>query len=248
MLIPNASELVRRRWTARTGARCAALFLASISILPVVSWATEGYMDGDFFDLWYYADRIALAVLCLIIGLIAWLMQGLLARIVVPIPKGARCPKCNHNIEGMTEAVCTECGLKLTPEFIDGIAPTGAVGATTPDPRVLPFVTANRRAIATGILRVFGVIWLCWSLLALIGSLIQLFMLNDADFYAYSIIALVQSLLMALSAVAILFWAPRLARFCFPMPENPLDNAPTAPEIPQPESPTKQSGNGPARG
>lgn len=250
MLIPNASELARRRWTVRTAVRCAALFLASIAILPIVSWATEGFMDDDFFDLWYYADRIALAVFCLIVGAVAWITQGLLVRLIVPIPKGTRCPRCNHNIAGMHEPVCTECGLELTPEFIDTIAPGGAVGAATPDPRILPFVTANRRAIATGFLRVFGVIWLCWALLALIGSLITLIMIDDDGYYtfAYAITSLVQSVLMTLSAVIILYCAPRLARFCVPTPNDPLLNPTETPEIPEPDSPTKQSGNEPAGG
>ncbi len=250
MLIPNASELARRRWTVRTAVRCAALFLASIAILPIVSWATEGFMDDDFFDLWYYADRIALAVFCLIVGAVAWITQGLLVRLIVPIPKGTRCPRCNHNIAGMHEPVCTECGLELTPEFIDTIAPGGSVGAATPDPRILPFVTANRRAIATGFLRVFGVIWLCWALLALIGSLITLIMIDDDGYYtfAYAITSLVQSALMTLSAVIILYCAPRLARFCVPTPNDPLLNPTETPEIPEPDSPTKQSGNEPAGG
>ena len=97
--------------------RTSGALLAALATLPIVSWTAEGISDGDFFDLFYYADRIALAVFCIVVALIAWFLQGLLVRILVPIPKGARCPRCNHNIEGMTEAVCTECGLELTPEF-----------------------------------------------------------------------------------------------------------------------------------
>ena len=245
MLIPNASEIARRKWTVRTISRALSLALVSISILPIVSWLAEGFMDGDTFELMYYADRIALAIFCIIIGIVAWFMQGLITRILVPIPKGARCPKCNHNIAGMTEPVCTECGLELTPEFLADHSSDTCAGSRSQDPRITPFVIANRRAIVSNIFRVIGVFVFLWGALSVLGS-IALFFMSEYEFFSYAVVSLVQSVIVLLISIVMIFWSARLARFCVISPPQ-ADFGPPA-EIEPPKSPTTPCGDGPATG
>ncbi|MFG0247038.1 MAG: hypothetical protein ACF8MF_13395 [Phycisphaerales bacterium JB052] len=246
MLIPNASEIARRKWTVRIGVRAIALLFATLSLWPIVSWLTEGYMDNDTWNMGYYADRVAIAVFLLIIASVAWFTQKPISRMLVPIPKGTRCPKCNHRIEGMTEPICTECGLELTPEFI---TPTGigdAPDSRSTDPRTIPFRFANRRSIAANCFRFVGILVLLWAILSLIGSMIMVYM-NDADFFLYAVASLVRAVLTLIIGAAMTFAPARLARFCVPMPQIETTNTPRD-ETTHPQSPTTPCGDGPATG
>ncbi|MAO24232.1 MAG: hypothetical protein CMJ35_03085 [Phycisphaerae bacterium] len=246
MPIPNASEIARRKWTVRTCVRAFALLTAVMSSRPIISWLAEGISDGDTLDLGYYADRIAVAVLLMITAIITWFMQGLIARMLVPVPNATRCPKCNHRIEGMNEPICTECGLQLTPEFLDPTGIGGAPDSRCTDTRSIPSIVANRRSIVANIFRLVGILMLIWGMIAIVGASIMISINEDYFLYAFS--SLAQSILILIFAALLTFWPTRLARFCVPLPRALTQAATHTPEIPEHPSPTTPCGDGPATG
>ncbi|GJM18935.1 MAG: hypothetical protein DHS20C14_11480 [Phycisphaeraceae bacterium] len=117
-MIPDAAEVVRRRWTAMTILRLLSIVALLSSLLPAGSWISEGLRDDDLFDVSYYWPRMLGAVGGLVLGAIMLLLAAPLARWAVPFKRELRCPRCDYRLEGLVDPLCSECGLVLTREFL----------------------------------------------------------------------------------------------------------------------------------
>jgi len=189
------------------------MVLATTSMIPILSWLSEGYRDDDLSDFSYYGMRIFLAVFVFGLSAILWIMQGLIAKVLVPIPNGSRCPRCNHLIHGMSEPLCTECGLELTPEFLESHEHSITAGPHVPNARIAPFLIANRRSIVANLTRILGVLIVLWGILGTLGSVAMLLM-NDSDYYLYSIVSIIQSFFTLILGIVLVIYHIRIARFC----------------------------------
>lgn len=218
-MIPNAAEIARRQWTALFAVRLVVLFLFFLSMMPLVSWFTEGFSDDDFFDLGYYADHIAFTIALLLFTGIILLLQRRIARLLVPIVRYTRCPACRYRIEGLNDPICPECGLALTAEFLDPDEHQPQPDTT----RISYHVVENRRHIIANIFRALGVfMFFYWALILVSGIALVVFS-NDGDMFIYAISTLLQSGVVFVFMILLLFGHHRLARFCVP---TPIDSSP----------------------
>lgn len=211
-MIPNASEIERRRLTVRSVLRLAGLFFIFLTLIPISSWLAEGIADGDLFELSYYADRIAIAVLFVILAATLLLGERLLVRFLVPIQRNARCPACRYRIEGVETPICTECGLQLTDEFLGR-------PRTSPVNHSYGYQIESRRAIVVAILRVFGLLYVLYCVLSLLGTLVMFaaFFIDSSSMETLSIlVATLYTLLNCCFAYFLLSRSNRLARFAVP--------------------------------
>jgi hypothetical protein len=94
--------------------RLFSLVLVLLTVVPFASWAHEGWLDGDFFDVYYYADRIALVMVFGLAGIGGSLFAGPLVRFVTPIPTRHACPSCGYSMSGVRPTLCPECGLDVS--------------------------------------------------------------------------------------------------------------------------------------
>lgn len=217
-MVPNAADIVRRRWTVTTVLRLTALFLAFGASRPIISWLGEGLSDGDLGDLGYYADRIGLAVVSIFVAGVLFFASGFFARLVVPVRRFMACPKCKHRIEGLTEPRCTECGLALTREFIEHEPLVSRVNSQRPY-RVLVF-----REKVAWFLRVAGIFVLLmavfWSIATLASGVRWYVDGSGEDYFGYyladTLSSLLQTLALFAAALVMLIAPKRLARFCVP--------------------------------
>jgi len=149
-MIPDPGEILRRRVTATTVVRIAALIPVMASVTIVAVWAGTAISSRM-----YMGEHIGYAAACAIFlafAVLLWTLAPFNARRSVRMPKSVVCPACNYKIRGLIEARCPECGLPLTAEFI------AKPGEKTPPPRDPDRTTM--RQFATGIVRVLGVIGL----------------------------------------------------------------------------------------
>ncbi|MFG0305085.1 MAG: hypothetical protein ACF8Q5_02585 [Phycisphaerales bacterium JB040] len=238
-MIPNASEMLRRRLTARTLIRLACVALLLIAIVPFVSWLMEGIRDDDFFNLYYYTDRIVLTGVFVVLPVVVWLLQGILVRWLVPMPRGVRCPGCGQDTTGLVEQRCPECALPLTAEFLDPARP----------PEVHldgPALALKRRETAAIVFRIIGIpfalVMLIYWLALAAAVVISLVDPHESIFIGVSdvVTTFVWTLGLTLTA-ALLCLRPRwLAAFAVPIPRPPA-SSPIAPN--PPPAPPASTGN-----
>jgi len=239
-MVPNASEMARRRLTARTAIRFACALVLLITLFPFVSWLSEGLRDGDFFDFSYYLGRIILTGIFLVLPVVIWLLQGVLARWLVPMPRAVCCPGCGQDTSGLVEQRCPECGLPLTAEFLD---PTRPPEFHTDGPAL----GMKRRETAAIVFRVIGIPFVCFMALywiALIAAVAVSFLdPNESLFVGASEIVstFVWTLGLTLLAIALCFRARWLAAFAVPIPRS-INPAPAPDAAPDP-APTQDPGN-----
>ena len=215
-MIPNAADIARRQWTCQSVIRAFAFILFVSSLIPLISWLAEGIADGDYYDMFYYADRIALSIALIILSGILLLFQRHIARLLVPIVRYTRCPACRYRIEGLIDPLCPECGLPLTEEFLN---PTSPVPAQAP--HLSYHVIENRRHILASIFRALGVLFLLYALLVFLAGFMYLFVEADRyDYLSTFIIVFLQSVLLLVSALILLLRNHRLARFCIHLPKD----------------------------
>lgn len=227
-MIPNAGEIVRRRWTVQIVLRLCAIVLLFSATYPLISWMSEGLADGDLWNLTYYASRVVLAILLGLFGALLFVMSGLLTRWLVPIRRDIRCPACRHRIEGMTEPMCTECGLLLTREFLEPLSNHSPVRERRAV-RVLRYRETVRAVFRVGgvFSALFGLLWGAGTLV----SVVYWYRTGRFDEYSYYgainlLGAFLQTLVWLGFSAAMLFKAEQLAAFCVPYRAG--DHAPEA--------------------
>ncbi len=115
-MVPNASDLARRRYTV----------LGVLRVFAVLTWlATTGPVilmlsiiaTGDA------GDEPAIAAFFIgigggIVGLALWLIAPWLSERILPPPRAHACSRCGYDLRSITEPRCPECGTALTEEFL----------------------------------------------------------------------------------------------------------------------------------
>lgn len=162
-MVPNASELARRRLTAATIVRL-------VGLLPVfaimIAWA--GFISGNLAEPLDEAEpwivMTALAVFAGVITAGIFALAPWVSTKLVPTPRDTRCPACRYVLEGLVEPRCPECGIALTREFMgeppepdDGIRPrpsevNGRVATFTPIVRILGFMVTIPFGVAAAVM------------------------------------------------------------------------------------------------
>jgi hypothetical protein len=113
-MIPSVVDALRFRWMMTAWVRLISLVLVLLAVVPFISWGYEGWLDNDFFDLYYYAGRIALIVVLGLAGIGGIAFAGPLVRFVTPIPARHACPSCGYSMSGVRPTRCPECGLDVS--------------------------------------------------------------------------------------------------------------------------------------
>jgi hypothetical protein len=124
-MLPDASEIVRRRLTAFAVLRVIALVCMLPAVGPLAFLASEA-LDPRFNRSSFWSDlpaSVAVIIVMLLPGFSIWWGARWFARWMVPVHARPRCPRCDYALEGLTEPVCPECGLPLTREFMPGSPP-----------------------------------------------------------------------------------------------------------------------------
>lgn len=122
-MVPNASDLARRRAVFVAGVRLLALLAFWVGFTPLAVWLGVGLAEQSFFQSYNLPPFIfGLVVIAAAVGL--WLLARPLAALALPHKNGAGCPGCGYDVRGATTPRCPECGLILTDEFrADDVAP-----------------------------------------------------------------------------------------------------------------------------
>lgn len=147
-MVPDASEITRRRITAATVIRLGALAVAHTAFIPIMVLIVEileGYMSHTFSD---WAPFLIPVGVIWSVAFTVWCLAPWIARVMVRVPRVPVCPNCRFKLEGLMAPTCLECGYTLTPEFL-----------TTPSERrqnIREPDTILLRQIATLVLRIGG--------------------------------------------------------------------------------------------
>ena len=152
-MVPNASELARRRHTLVTVFRLLALIPSGLTLVVISAGIWVGFENTrfGFFDWRDYIGFGIFTTLGLSAAAFAWWGLPLLAGLFVPRVRDLRCPFCNYKLEGLTEPRCPECGQPLTPEFM------GQPPQHSAEPADPPALAVERlRAIMHPTVRVIG--------------------------------------------------------------------------------------------
>ncbi len=151
----TTADIVRWRCILTSVIRIGCVLIGMGAVVPAVSWLHEGVMDGDLFDLSYYAPRVMATFMLLIAGVGGPLLAPLIVRLSMPLVEGKRCPKCGYAVESES---CPECGLDVS----------GLLEPSTPllndmqwRSRTLYIMTTVSRLLALALV-VYGVLDLAW--------------------------------------------------------------------------------------
>ncbi len=222
-MIPNASEVIRRRWTIATVLRVLSIPVFLSAAIPILSWIAEGIQDSDLLDVSWYWPRMFSGAVLMIGGAAGFALAGLIARFVVPARDGVRCPRCRYRLEGLVEARCPECGLTLTPEFL------GVPGEPDkPEPSAVHLV--KLRDTLVPILRLAGGILVFVYFFAVIGRTFYVVVEAPNSQYPIAVIRLMHSWLGLLVGAVLLFRGQRVAALLVPKPDDSHESPPTAPD------------------
>lgn len=144
-MIPNASEITRRRLTASMLIRMLAVLVLHGSMVPIIIMSVlivDGEISGAGHD-WF--PFIIAAAIPASIAVTVWCLAPWVARLMIRVPRLAVCPACQFKLDGLMAPQCTECGYTLTPEFLTSSTERSA-DVREPD-------TVLLRQIATLVLR-----------------------------------------------------------------------------------------------
>lgn len=123
-MIPDASEITRRRLTASMILRMMAVFAFLLACIPLIILATLLASDAYNYSGNDWIGFVVASVIPACMALVLWLLAPWVARLMIRVPRVAFCPNCKYKLEKLISPQCTECGYTLTPEFM-----------TTPDER-----------------------------------------------------------------------------------------------------------------
>lgn len=150
-MIPNASEITRRRLTAGTVIRLASIAVWVAGLLPlgvttfvVITFPKPNGSVPEEAVAWGLITLFAAGG-----GFTLWRGASRLTRVMIPMRRKIHCPACDYVIEGLTEPLCPECGLALTTEFLAVPPPKH------PEPARTAFLV-KLRDVFTPIVRVLG--------------------------------------------------------------------------------------------
>jgi|GEM_PF-623862 len=221
-LMMTPSDFIRHRLLALLILRLIGFAFVAASVLPIVSWLSEGLRDGDLLDMYYYGGRFVTAFVLGVMGVAGMVAAGPLSRRFVVMPREPRCPECRFSLAGLTEPRCPECGLRL-----DGGVPRVPTRHTAAQHRSwLLGTVVGLRLVAVGFL-MFGLSgllqWLWWAV-------------DDASALLYPFLGTEELVVFTLAIVtallpgALLWWlAPPIGRMCLQAGMKP-EIEPVAPD------------------
>lgn len=114
-LMVSPSDCIRMRLLALLVIRLVGFGFLAATLVPIISWITEGIRDSDLLDMYYYGARIITAFVLGAIGVVLVVAAGPISRRMFVIPREPRCPDCRFSLQGLTEPKCPECGLCFFP-------------------------------------------------------------------------------------------------------------------------------------
>lgn len=247
-MIPNASELARRRHTLITVFRLLALIPLGLT-LPVLGIGTYFVFESILYDYFDWTEVVLPAVLILTgLGAAAasWFLLPMCSGLFVPRTRELRCPFCTYQLHGLTEPRCPECGQPLTPEFMGlppahdpAHAPSQAIAQSTEPPQI---GVERMRATMTAVARLTGFVVASASALITMGFLLSTIIASELGSGQSWLILLIWSLCFGLLALPLgllpLLFPARMARWLVPplRPDDPRLKPPAhGPQSPSPE-------------
>lgn len=120
-MVPDLNTILRWRAIARAGLRLVGLASMPASLAAAASWLIEGIWDNDWYNVYYYNQRIVATILFGAWGVMGLVFAGPISRLILPLPRQKwppTCPYCRHELVGLPEPRCPECGRALTPELM----------------------------------------------------------------------------------------------------------------------------------
>jgi hypothetical protein len=200
MLQPH--EVARRRALVVVLLRVVALCTFLTAPIPLVSWLTEGIIDGDLLNLYYYSDRIFLFALLATAPMGAYLLAPRLSRRLVPMPREPECSACGFSLVGLVEPVCPECAQRF---------------ATGPDRPMPPVSYATWLQGTCAVLRLTAVALVAFGVQDLLGW--AWWLIDDPSAFMYVFLGFREAAMAAVGILSslgpgILVWlfAPAIAR------------------------------------
>lgn len=122
-MVPDLETTLKWRAIARALLRLFGLLCLPAGGFFLAAWLIEGISDRDLWSFRYYYWRIISSVLFLSWGFLGLALGGVVARILLPLPKHRwppKCPYCKYELVTLREARCPECGRALTAEYVAG--------------------------------------------------------------------------------------------------------------------------------
>ncbi len=119
-MVPNASDIARRRATALIVFRLLSSVVILIGGFILAIWIGVQLTDPSENEI----APLGVGIAVLALGAGAWFASGFAARLIIKAPTASTCPVCGYLLESLLEPRCTECGTVLTDEFMPGhVAP-----------------------------------------------------------------------------------------------------------------------------
>lgn len=118
-MIPDPADIIRRRITATLILRVVAVLVALAALVPILIWLAVGIVEGSLWRADSYMPAFIVASIVSTVAALLWFLAPLLARFAVPVPRVIKCPACLYRLQGVNAPQCPECGLTLTPEFLN---------------------------------------------------------------------------------------------------------------------------------
>ena len=117
-MVPNASEITRRRITAATVIRLGAAAFAHGAFVPTMIFVIELIEGRNMNRFGSWGPFLIPALMILAVAVIVWSLAPWVARLMIRVPRVPVCPNCRFKLEGLMAPTCLECGYTLTPEFL----------------------------------------------------------------------------------------------------------------------------------
>lgn len=164
-MVPNASDLARRRLTVVGVVRVLSILVWTLATVPIIVAIAFAITED------VPAEAIAVAFVFGagggVVGLILWATAPGLSSLVLPTPRAHACPRCRYDLRSITEPRCPECGTLLTEEFLPG--------HVAPGPSASPPARALGAQITTLLLgRLLAIIAALGFLAGALGSLVDM--------------------------------------------------------------------------
>lgn len=118
-MIPDPADIIRRRITGTLVIRVVSILVALAALVPILIWLAVGIVESSLWQAHSYMPAFIVASILSAVAALLWFLAPLLARFAVPVPRVIKCPACLYRLQGVNAPQCPECGLALTPEFLN---------------------------------------------------------------------------------------------------------------------------------
>lgn len=121
-MIPTTSQIMEKRHACRRRLRYTAFCLVITSTIFLSYWLIESLLSREW---WWTSNSIAFCLAFAVPAIPMWLLDGRLARLIVPMP-AAVCPGCGYRLEALTSPRCPECGVAVPKMFVQKVGEASA--------------------------------------------------------------------------------------------------------------------------